>query len=273
MMRIAAITLILSVSVRVWPVHAAFDLRPLPPAQRGAASGAPAAVADGPSRRPSHGHSGGFRLLAARVYGFRPFGLGDGEFIATSINLGIGRRLDLSVSSQILGVISYREHVLRLALGWRTGHLRFEPSLRFGTVSYESAVIDKAVLLDFKFEAWPADVLVVVLHAGNPFGMGLIDSGEKCPTRVTVGLGYRVRDGLHFGAEIQKEGGFPTSVATGAEVRLAGRVLLRTGIRSEPREFSMGLGIRAGPFALDTSASLHPDLGITHEAGLTYRRE
>jgi hypothetical protein len=49
--------------------------------------------------------------------------------------------------------------------------------------------------------------------------------------------------------------------------------MLRTGVRTDPKEFCLGLGLRVGRIVIDTSASLHVDLGITHEAGLTYMRD
>jgi hypothetical protein len=173
----------------------------------------------------------------------------------------------------MLSVLSYREETYVLSWHWRSGLLRFEPTVRFGSIRLESALIDRAILLDFACYARPAPELRVFFGTRNPFAVGLIRSGESCPTEIAAGFGYMVRQGLGFGVEVYKEGGFPTSVATGAEVRLAKVVVLRTGLRTDPKEICLGVGFRSGRLALDTSASVHLDLGTTHGAGLTYTRD
>jgi hypothetical protein len=215
---------------------------------------------------------GGLRLRAAQVYGFKPFGLEEADFIGASAAFTLRRCLDLRFSYHMLSVLSYREQAYLFSCLWRSGLLRFEPTVRFGTIRLEQSLIDWTVLLDFVFHARPVPELKVFFGTRNPLAVGLIRSGEKCPTEITTGFGYLVRRGLAFGVEIRKEGGFPTSVATGTEVRLAKGVMLRTGLRNAPKELCLGLGLRWGRIAFDVSSRLHLDLGITHEAGLTYTR-
>jgi hypothetical protein len=273
MTRIGPIAVLLGISVGVLPVRAAFDLQPLAPADRGVAGSSVEGITDGSSGPTCSEPRGGFRLRALQVYGFKPFGLGDADFACASAGFGIGGLVDLRLGYHRLSVLSYKEETYDLACAWMSGMLRLEPSVRFGSIRHDGSVLDRAILPDFKVEARPIPELKAVFGVCNPFRLGLLQSGERCPTSIAAGFGYRVRKGLIFGVDVSKEGGFPTSVATGAELCPAEGVLLRMGLRTEPREFSLGVGLKAGPLAVDVSSSLHLDLGITHEAGLTYRRD
>jgi hypothetical protein len=253
------------------PAGAAFDLTPLAPAERGVAGSPALGMVGGPEESPGVAQSGGLKLRQVQVYGFRPFGLEEADFAGTSVELGLGGRLDLGLACQVLSVLGYKEQTYQVSCAWRSPALRLTPSLRFGTLRFDGSVVDRVVLLDFALEARPVPGVKVAVSTRNPFGLGLMESGERCPTDITAGLGYALSRRLGFGVRIRKEGGFPTSVATGIELCPAGMILLRTGLQTDPKEFYLGLGLKAGRIAMDFSSSLHLDLGITHEAGLTYR--
>jgi hypothetical protein len=264
-----AFTLLVGVSAP----EAAFDLRPQPPAERGAATRLAPAMAGEPENRKSREAAGGLRLQSAQIYGFRPFNLDDADFVGASVVLMLRQRLDLRMSYEMLSVLSYSEQTYLLSCIWKSGAFRLEPAMRLGTIGQGQAPLDRALLFDFALGARPVPEIGFFLSSRNPFALGLIQSRERCPTDMTAGLGYRIRRGLAFGVEIHKQGGFPTSVATGVEICLIKGFVMRTGLRTDPHEFSLGIGFQTGPVALDTSTSLHLDLGMTHEAGLTYRRD
>jgi hypothetical protein len=257
--------------VLVSAAWASFDLKPLPPAERGAASPLALGIVHDSAALDGHVPSGGLRLQALRVYGFKPFGLEQADFVGASVRVGIGPRLEMQVSYHGLNVLQYTEQIYRLSCTLKMGSLGFEPAVRLGTVSQDHTMIDRALLLDFRLRAHAARDLTVLFGTRNPFALGLKRSSERCPTDVTAGVGYRVCDHLNFGLEVVKEGGFPTCVSTGAEIRVVGSTFLRTGLRTEPREFCLGLGLKIRGVALDVSTALHLDLGVTHEAGITYR--
>jgi hypothetical protein len=249
---------------------ASFDIRPLSPAERGAANGLALGLAEETSGDRDADESGGPRLRTLQVYGFRPFGLDEVDFVAASADFALRRSVALAMSYHMLSALSYRERALVLSCRLESGMLEFEPAVRAGAVTLDQSVIDWTVLFDLALHARPLSGVKVFFGASNPFALGLVRSGARCPTDIRAGLGYKVHTGLAFGVEIWKEGGFPTSVATGVELFLADPVRLRTGMRTHPKEFSVGLGLRWGRLVLDTSSSFHLDLGVTHEAGLTY---
>ena len=254
-------------------VYAAFELKALPPADRGAATHLARGGPPGVSAAAGPGAGGGTGLRALQVYGFKPFGLDEAAFVGASAEFAFRQDLDLCFAYQVLSVLSYVEQTYAVSCHLRTGKLRFEPTVRLGTVSLEHSTVDRALLFDIACYALLRPEIEVFFGARNPFALGLARIGEKCPAEISAGLGYHVCERLTFGVEAAKEAGFPTSVATGVEVQLVEGIKLRSGIRTDPKEFCLGLGLRLGQIGLDMSASLHLDLGVTHEAGLTYRRD
>jgi hypothetical protein len=259
---IFAVCLLAAVSI----ADAAFELRPITPAERGSATHLSQALVLRPEA------SDGFGVRAIEVYGFRPFGMDETAFVAASADFAIRRYLDVGVSYQVLSVLSYSEQTCTLSCRWITGTLRFEPALRLGTVSLDHSVVDRALLFDIACHACLTPDIRIFFGARNPFALGLTGGGERCPRDIALGLGYDVCERFTFGVEMSKEAGFPTSVATGVDARLVESISLRVGIRTYPKEFCMGLGLRLGRIGLDMSASTHMDLGVTHDAGLTYSR-
>ncbi len=253
--------------------YAAFDLKPLPPAERGAATHLARSTPPGFSATADPDASDGMGLRALQVYGFKPFGLDEAAFVGASAAFALRRDIDLCFAYQALSVLSYIEQTCALSCSWKTGALRFEPTLRLGTVSLEHSITDHAFLPDIACYARLLPEVEVFFGARNPFAFGFARTGEKCPADITAGLGYHVSERFTFGVEVSKQAAFPTSIATGVEVRLVESVKLRSGIRTDPKEICLGLGLGLGQIALDMSASLHLDLGVTHEAGLTYRRK
>jgi hypothetical protein len=273
MKRTYAIALMLVFMAGALPARASFDLVPLSPAKRSVAGTSALGSAAGPPGSAAGESEVGLRFRSLQVYGFKPFGLSEADFASAVAELGLSRSLDLRLGYHRLSVLSYGEDTYHAACVWTSGMLRLEPSVRFGCVECDGSPTDRAILVDFQVEAWALPELETVFGARNPFRLGLLGSGERCPTVISAGFGYMVIKGLTFAMGLSKEAGFPTSVGTGAEFCPVGGVCLRMGLRTQPREFSLGLGLMTGAFAVDASSSIHMDLGVTHEAGLTYRRK
>jgi hypothetical protein len=57
-------------------------------------------------------------------------------------------------------------------------------------------------------------------------------------------------------------------VKSGINFDLIDNLSLRIGFANEPAEFSCGIGIHFSYFNFDYSVFTHPDLGLTHQAGI-----
>jgi hypothetical protein len=176
----------------------------------------------------------------------------------------------LGISYQRFRALSYLEETYLTSCNIRLGTIMFQPVVRIGTVRYDGEWVDGAALVDMVLRARIMPELRLSIGVANPFGATLIKGGETCPTSLTIGVGYRLTRGLALGAEIEKIVGHGTCVATGAEVRVGRHILLRSGVRTEPEELSLGLGLCIRALVVDVATTLNMDLGFTYHVGATF---
>jgi hypothetical protein len=190
------------------------------------------------------------------------------DFGAIWVSVQLGDEThQLSMSYQRLKVLSYLEETYLISHGVRLGRLLCLPVVRLGTVKYGGEQMDLMWLCDLGLAADIRDGMAIFVGLKNPFALDLSKSGDTYPTSVTLGFGIPVAGYLGWGIDVSKEGGHPTSIATGVELSFAGGLVLRTGLRTYPQEFCVGVGLRLGDGVVDVATSLVPDLGATHEFG------
>jgi hypothetical protein len=181
----------------------------------------------------------------------------------------------LSVSYQRLKVLSYLEETYLISHGLQLGMLRCMPGVRVGTIRLDGERLKLAGAIDLVLATDLRGGMRLLVGLKNPLALPLpSQSDSRLPTSVTLGVGLPVSQRLGWGIDITKEGGHPTCIATGVEWSVGGGIVLRSGIRTYPQEFCLGVGLgaglRSGHGAIDVATSVVPDLGATHEAGGTW---
>jgi hypothetical protein len=253
-------------------VRASFEIDPVSPAERGAATHVALGRAEAASSSPYRARRGAPGSGAVRVYGFKPFEVRDIDFAAIWVSVLFGRDTHaLCLSYQRLKAVSYLEETYRISHGVRVGKLWCLPAVRLGSVTFDSQWLDWTVLFDLAFSVDLGDGRDIFVGLKNPLVSGLARSGGECPASAAIGFGCPVSRQLGCGIEVAKQAGHPTSIAAGVEWSLRGGITLRTGIRTYPKEFCVGVGFRLHRTAVDVAASVLPDLGVTHETGASYR--
>jgi len=244
---------------------AAFDLISIRPEERGSAT----ALALAPAGNWADS-SGGRPLARASVFGFKPFGMREIDFAAVSAEIPLGARLrKVVLSFSRLDVLNYCEEVYSASSAFAAGSAVVTPTVRAGLAKADGDLQDWALLFDIAAEAEVSDALRIRACFENPMGWGLLREGSRCPARVSVGAGAAVAPDLTFGIEITKTAGYATAVASGLEFAPANAVRLRAGLRTYPKEFTFGAGVRIGRIAFDVGSGINLALGVTHEAGVT----
>ena len=263
--------------------HAAFEIEPITPAERGAVTRAALRIAD---RLPSDMHlsdevcpAGGMRSAPDRrcprcliaVYGFRPFGCEGIDFGSLRIDLPLGAsRYAVGLAYQRLKADSYLEETYVASCTARLEKLRITPTVRFGTLRWDGRWLDWAVLVDVDAEVWIGSRMRFHVGLANPFSLGLAEEGSRCPVRISIGMGCPVLPALALGVEVRKQAGRPTAMLTGIEGVLAGRLSVRTGLGTYPKKLGLGIGVRLGMVTVDVGTSLNLELGATHQVGASF---
>lgn len=251
--------------------HACFDIQAVTPAERGAATQIALGLVEPSSCLPRVPMGDSVATHTLAFYGFRPFGIEGIDFAATWARLPLGRAdRTLCLSFQRLRALSYHEYLSGLAYRFKFKDLWCQGALRLGSIRCDDEPLGWALLADVALTLRISDEVCALAASENPLALGLSRQKGKCPTRLTVGLGYRIVEGLAWGVEVEKEPGHQTSIVTGIDWLVLGRLLLRSGLKTYPREYCFGMGVRVGKGKVDVGTGLNGDLGITSEFGVTF---
>jgi hypothetical protein len=269
----APASVVLLVCLTAAPGRAAFELRPLAPAGR-ACSGEALGLARGSVSAVHHPPRSGGPGILAGAFAYRPFGLNAVNVIALFAR---ATRRDgsfgLTFSCTSVEAYTYSERVVALALGLSRGCVWVQPGVRVGGVSARGGLDAACIMADLLVYAYVLPALRVDFGAENAFASGLRLPGGAAPTTVSAGVGYAFSPSAACGLRLERENGLGISIATGLEWRMGCGCFLRLGSRTLPGEFSAGLGVRVKAVCIDISTTSNLDLGMTHEAGITFIRE
>jgi len=91
---------------------------------------------------------------------------------------------------------------------------------------------------------------------------------DQIPMILSIGLSYNLIRNFSLNFSVEKDIRYNPSVQFGIEYDIIEYLSLRMGTSNEPSRFAAGIGINYSLFNLDYSFFTHPDLGLTHQAGL-----
>ncbi|MBN1632945.1 MAG: hypothetical protein JW917_02120 [Ignavibacteria bacterium] len=103
----------------------------------------------------------------------------------------------------------------------------------------------------------------------NLTGSKIGESKERITQVYRTGFTIQPRTDLLFALEMEKDVKYPFSFRAGFEYTIIEYIDIRAGIGSEPTNFSAGVGFSYSLFQIDYAIQNHPDLGFTHQGGLT----
>jgi len=91
---------------------------------------------------------------------------------------------------------------------------------------------------------------------------------DQIPMILSTGFSFDILDNFSLNFSLEKDIRYNPSVQFGIDYDLIEYLSLRIGASNEPSRFSTGLGINYSVFSLDYAFFTHPDLGLTHQAGI-----
>ncbi len=148
---------------------------------------------------------------------------------------------------------------LSLGIG---AHLRQQRIPEFGTRRIITASLGVQMIL------LPELTLGAMLF--NPIRQE-VTPGEYVPTFLAVGARYQPSPQVAIFMEVEKDIDFTARFKAGIRYFLGDVLTLRTGIRTQPTQFSFGIGVPVGEFlVIDVGAWQHQQLGISPLFNLSY---
>lgn len=114
--------------------------------------------------------------------------------------------------------------------------------------------------------------LAIGAHVYNPIRAKLSEyNDERAPVIMRFGAAYEITKKITITAEAEKDTYLEANIKAGIEYKLIPQLHLRGGIATNPSSNSFGVGIFAGDFIIDISASYHYVLGFSPQASLNYK--
>ena len=99
-----------------------------------------------------------------------------------------------------------------------------------------------------------------------------VTPNEFQPSILSVGIRYEPSEQIQLIAEVEKDIDFPARFKAGMEYKIGDILVLRTGIRTAPANFTFGVGIPVGKhITIDIGAWQHQQLGTSPLFNLRYQ--
>lgn len=101
------------------------------------------------------------------------------------------------------------------------------------------------------------------------------DADDQIPMVLSTGFSFDIVKNFSLNFALEKDISYNPSVQFGIDYDIIEFLSLRIGTSNQPSRFTSGIGINYSVFSLDYAFFTHPDLGLTHQAGiiLSFDRE
>ena len=175
----------------------------------------------------------------------------------------------MAIGGSTFGFELYRESKVLLGYSYNyENSFFFGLSVNYQTVSIKNYGSTGAFYINAGGLAYILDNFRWGFHVFNINRASLGNEDDQIPVILTTGLSYNLLTNFSLNFSLEKDIRYNPSVQFGIEYDIIEYLSLRIGASNEPSRFTTGIGINYSIFALDYSLFTHPDLGLTHQAGI-----
>jgi competence ComEA-like helix-hairpin-helix protein len=163
------------------------------------------------------------------------------------------------------GPTEYKEDIFILSHGFGLAEgIMFGYNLKSMSVKIQEYGSDTAFGIDMGLLARISDDLGLGAAAKNVNDPEISRGGEKLTQEFLTGLYYRPLPGLNFVFDLDKVLNKPVAIRIGTEFRIVDFFALRTGIQTNPSNYSFGFGVNYKTMYFDYAFTSHPTLDSLH---------
>ena len=196
----------------------------------------------------------GFKELANGYMGYtEPFGFGSAAVGVMSYGYDLYREI------KILPGISFR-YLNKFFLGF---------TFTFDHISIQGYGHKSACYLNAGCLIYLTGNLRTGFSYSNINRSSFTSNDDPIPVIMKMGLSYNVITDFSLNVAMEKDIRYNLSLMSGINYDITDNLSLRLGFANEPSKFSGGIGIHISYFSFDYAFFTHPELGFTHQAGLT----
>lgn len=193
-----------------------------------------------------------------------------GKALAITLPLGKGAfgiclsQFGYSLYSEMKSGIAYGMHLTkRLSGGVQMSYFRLHIADGFKDNSLYSCQIG------LQFRA--SDHFWIGFHLNNPVPVKLSTvTTDRLPTLIQFGVSWRISNGVHSDAEVEKDLNHKPAIRVGIEYCPSKSIFIRFGFESSPTIFTFGFGFEFSNLQIDIASSYNLILGYSPQASVAY---
>lgn len=201
-------------------------------------------------------------------YSPSPFGLKElaNGFISYNEPFSFG---SLSLGGMTYGFDLYKESKILLGFSHNFSNIFFAGIvINYHSVSIANYGNDSKFYLNAGGLAYLTDNLRWGFYINNINRATFGNEDNQIPIIFNTGFSFNVIDNMSFNAGLEKDINYNASLKFGIDYYILDNLSIRSGFSNEPSEYSAGIGINFSYFSLNYAVFTHPDLGLTHQAGI-----
>jgi hypothetical protein len=204
-------------------------------------------------------------------YSPAPFGFTEmaNGFIAYNEPFSFG---SIGIGGMTYGFDLYRENRFTAAFSYNYEDRFFTGlSLNYHSLSIKKYGSTGSIYADIGGLVYLADFfrLGFFIHNINHASFGSYK--DQIPVIFNTGLSVDLLENLSLNAAVEKDIRYNAGISVGLDYRMIKYFSLRSGFSNEPSRYTAGVGVSYSSVELDYAVFTHPDLGLTHQAGLIIR--
>lgn len=196
------------------------------------------------------------------------------ELSTQSAIIGIPTKTgNFAVNYQRFGYSLYSENSFGLAYARKLGEI-ISAGLQFDYLHYQQTEDygnHGVFLMEAGLIAEPINNFYIGVHIYNPWNAKLAEyNDERISSRMQFGLGYCFSEQVLFTIETEKTLNQKARFKGGIEYEPLPSLFLRTGIGTQPNQFSFGVGYTLWDFTTDIAFVTHETLPVSTEISIKY---
>jgi len=165
----------------------------------------------------------------------------------------------------------YSEHQVSIGIGNQIGNTSLGAKINYTQYRVESFGNTTALSFDFGGITRITSQLSIGAYITNLTQSKLIGSdGERLPTKLVVGVGFRPSDKLFVATELEKDLDYQATWKSGLEYSIYKKVFFRTGFNLNPNTAYFGLGGQKKNLKFDYAIRFNQLTGAAHQVSAIY---
>ena len=204
-------------------------------------------------------------------YSPAPFGLTElaNGYVAYQQPFSFG---SLGIGGMTYGYELYRESKIILGYSYNYDNILFlGAAINYQTYSIQNYGSTGVFYLNLGGLVYILDDLRWGFSTNNINRATVGDQDDQIPVVFSTGFSFDILQNFSLNASLVKDIRYDLSLAFGIDYDIIEYLSLRIGAADNPSKFTAGIGINYSILGLDYAFFTHPDLGLTHQVGLTLR--